>query len=66
MSSICQQCQARVPQGEEQRHQGRVLCDECYIEAVWPKSKKPHYKDKASGFMRRLKTTYSILRQKID
>lgn len=31
---ICENCQEEIPEGEEMNYRGKVLCEDCYIEAV--------------------------------
>jgi hypothetical protein len=32
----CEVCKATIDPGEEREHQGRTLCDDCYMEALSP------------------------------
>ena len=32
----CDKCQADIPSGEERDHFGRILCEDCYIDALSP------------------------------
>lgn len=31
---ICTKCQEEIPQGEEMNYMGRILCEDCYVDAV--------------------------------
>ena len=33
---ICQRCQTEIDPGEEQEHLGRLLCEDCYMDALSP------------------------------
>ncbi len=63
---ICAKCQKPIAHGEQRTHVGVLLCEDCYIKLVHPATGKPHYKHDSAGFMRRLKTTYSVIKQEID
>jgi len=30
----CARCETSIPEGEEQEHLGRMLCEDCYMEKV--------------------------------
>ena len=30
----CEKCNVQIENGEEREHQGRVLCEDCYIDAL--------------------------------
>jgi hypothetical protein len=32
----CEKCQEEIPTGEEREHYGRLLCEECYMDALSP------------------------------
>lgn len=32
----CEQCKAEIDQGEEREHLGKVLCEDCYMDALSP------------------------------
>ena len=32
----CARCEASIPEGEEREHLGRVLCEDCYMDALSP------------------------------
>lgn len=32
----CNQCEALIDQGEQKEHNGRVLCEDCYMDALSP------------------------------
>jgi predicted amidophosphoribosyltransferase len=63
---ICAKCQKPIADGEQRELQGALLCEDCYIKLVHPSTVKPHYKHDSAGFMRRLKKTYSAIKQEID
>jgi hypothetical protein len=62
----CAKCHKPIPEGEHRNLHGAVLCEDCYIDEVHPSMVKPHYKHDKAGFMRRLKNTYSVIKQEID
>jgi len=32
----CARCEASIPDGEEREHLGRILCEDCYMDALSP------------------------------
>jgi hypothetical protein len=62
----CSKCQKSVGKEDIRRLASEVLCEDCYIKAIGPKASKPYYKNDAAGFMRRLKESYSAIRQEND
>ena len=62
----CEKCQNITPMEEEYHLDGKSLCEDCYIDAVSPKTLKVIYGGDPSGFMRRLKETYSVIKQQYD
>jgi hypothetical protein len=62
----CAKCHKPIPEGEQRDLPGAVLCEDCYIKEVHPSTGKPHYKHDKAGFIRRLKTTYTVIKQEID
>lgn len=62
----CAKCHKPIPEGEQRDMQDVALCEDCYIKEVHPPIGKPHYKHDSAGFMRRLKTTYTVIKQEID
>lgn len=63
---LCTKCQNQIPDGEQKTLNGVLLCEDCYIDAVHPKTLKPRYKFDSAGFMRRLKQNWAMKRQEID
>lgn len=61
---ICDKCKDEITQGEERELNSMILCDDCYLDVVWQKPPKTFYENDSAEFMRRLKDTYSILKQK--
>jgi len=31
---ICTRCQEEIPQGEETNYMGKILCEDCYVDAI--------------------------------
>jgi len=62
---ICTQCKIEIPDGDEKTLHTKVVCAECYIDAVVPGMPKAHYNNDAE-FMNRLKDSYSVHKQKYD
>jgi hypothetical protein len=58
----CKQCNKQINDGEKKELYGKILCEDCYIDAVMPKMPKAHYNDDAE-FMNRLKDSYSVRKQ---
>lgn len=63
---MCAKCQKTIAAGEQKTLKGVLLCEDCYIKLLHPAIGKPHYKHDSAGFMRRLKETYSVIKQEID
>jgi predicted amidophosphoribosyltransferase len=63
---LCSKCQNQIPDGEQKTLNSALLCEDCYLKAVHPSTGKPHYKHDPAAFMRRLKTTYSVIKQESD
>ncbi len=57
--SNCSKCKNRIVDGEESSFQGEILCDDCYIDRIWPKVRKTYYENDPAGFLRRLQESYS-------
>jgi hypothetical protein len=32
----CDKCKTDIPEGEEKKHSGRILCEDCYMDALSP------------------------------
>jgi hypothetical protein len=58
----CKHCHKALRDGEKKELHGKVLCDDCYIDAAMPKMPKAHY-DNDAEFMNRLKDSYSVRKQ---
>jgi hypothetical protein len=58
--TTCSKCRSTIADGEERRLQGKLLCDDCYIDCIWPKVRKAHYENESAEFMRRLQESYSV------
>jgi hypothetical protein len=54
----CDKCNIKIVNGEERDLNFRVLCEDCYIDAVLPPVRKMCYENDSSEFMRRLKDSY--------
>ena len=54
----CDRCNFKIEKGEERNLNSRILCEDCYIDALLPPVRKMYYKNDASEFMRRLKDSY--------
>ena len=53
----CHKCRMPIAAGEERRLGSAILCDECLLDAIWPKMGKTWYRNEPAEFMRRLKDT---------
>lgn len=60
----CDACKRSIEVGEERELQSQILCEDCYIKAIWPPVRKMYYENDPAEFMRRLKETYSLHPQK--
>lgn len=56
----CEKCRDAIDKGEGWTFEAKILCDDCYIDAVWPKVRKTYHEHNPSEFMQRLKNTWSI------
>ena len=65
MMKNCDSCNKTIQDGEDKEFRNKILCEDCYIDEVMPKMSKAHNDDDAE-FMRRLKNSYSVRRQKYD
>ena len=59
----CDQCSGLFDEKDGRPLHSLWLCDECYLDRVWPKVRKAFYENEPSEFMRRLKESYSIVPQ---
>ena len=60
----CQICHERLQDGDGHESEGLTLCDECYLDRVWPKVRQAYYENDPAEFMKRLKRSYSVHPQK--
>lgn len=56
----CEQCQTSVSSEDEKKLHSRILCEDCYIDAVWPPVRKMYYENDPAGFVQRMKDSYSM------
>jgi len=56
---LCDQCKTTMAPGEEREHNGRLLCEDCFIDTVMPKVRKMFYENDPAEFMRRMNSSYS-------
>jgi hypothetical protein len=59
----CEKCMRIIEAGEERELRAKLLCDDCYIDSIWPRVRKMYYENDPAEFMRRLKDSYSIIQQ---
>ena len=60
----CDKCKKAVPDGEEKIFAEKIICDDCYIDKIAPKPGMKWTENDSAEFMRRMKTTFSVRRQK--
>jgi hypothetical protein len=60
----CSQCRNPIAGGEQMSLHGEILCDDCYIDRLWPKNRKTYYEFDDTEFMRRLKKSCSVRPQR--
>ncbi|MCP4578203.1 MAG: hypothetical protein GY846_18180 [Deltaproteobacteria bacterium] len=60
----CDKCRASFDREELRPFHSQMLCDDCYISAIWPKVRKTYYNGDPGEFMHRLKKSYSIIPQR--
>jgi recombinational DNA repair protein (RecF pathway) len=60
--SNCKKCGKSLQDGDMKRLQGKIFCEDCYVDEVIPKIPKAHY-DNDAEFMNRLKDSYSVRKQ---
>lgn len=58
----CEKCHEEIQDGALPEFHGKILCEDCYIDAVAPNMPKAHYKNDAE-FMNRLKDSYPVHKQ---
>ena len=56
----CDKCQKAIEAGEEREYRSQILCEDCYLDAIWPRVRKTYYEHDSAEFMRRLKEAYSL------
>jgi hypothetical protein len=56
----CNKCKRTIDDGEERNIDPEVLCEDCYIDRIWPKVRKTYYSNDPTEFMRRLQGSYSV------
>lgn len=56
----CYKCKRTIEDGAERELNSEMLCDDCYIDRIWPKVRKAHYENDPAEFMRRLQESYSV------
>lgn len=56
----CSKCKRTIDDGEERKLRSEVLCDDCYINRIWPRVRKMYYANDPSEFIRRLRESYSV------
>ncbi len=56
----CDQCRETIPDDEGREFHSEMLCDDCYIDRIFPKVLKTSYPNDAAEFMRRLQVSYSL------
>jgi predicted HTH transcriptional regulator len=64
----CARCETSIPEGEEQEHLGRMLCEDCYMDALSPaKTCDPWAVHSAKSFGKNLGGKFDLteLQQKI-
>ena len=60
----CEKCTVKIVRGEERNLNSRILCEDCYIDAILPPVRKMYYEKDSLEFMRRLKDSYISCPQK--
>jgi len=58
----CDKCKRSINCEEEREFHSKILCEDCYIDALMPKMSKSHYNND-SEFMQRLKDSYPVRKQ---
>jgi len=56
----CHKSHRTMEDGEERELYSEVLCDDCYIDRIWPRARRVYYENGPAGFMRRLQESYSV------
>jgi hypothetical protein len=62
----CTKCRGDIPPEELRWLNGRLLCEDCYLDAVASKTLKVAHGQDSADFMRRLKETHTVIKQKFD
>jgi hypothetical protein len=58
--TACDSCNEAIDDGRGKRFNDKLLCEDCYIAAIWPKVRKSYYEYDPDEFMRRLQNSYSV------
>ncbi len=53
----CYKCKNVINDGDERKHNSKVLCEECYLDEIVSPVRKMYY-EHSSSFMLRLKDSY--------
>ena len=64
--ATCSSCLCPLPAREARRLQGLLLCEDCYLDRVGPRPVSVQYPGAPDNFMRRLKRTFSAIKQDRD
>lgn len=60
--AICTKCNKSIQDNDAKILHTKILCEDCYIDAVMPKMTKAHY-DNSAELMNRLNGSYSVRKQ---
>ncbi len=60
----CSKCNIALKDGDEKEHELKILCEDCYLDAVTPKVGKTYYEHDKAEFMRRLQNSQLVRKQK--
>jgi len=62
----CHRCHQPLEPDQAHAWRSHWLCSDCYLDEEGPKLHSVSYRNDPANFMRRLKKTHSVIKQKID
>lgn len=60
----CDICKKTICDGEERELNSKTVCEDCCIDALLPRVRKMFYENDRAEFMRRLKDSYPVRKQR--
>jgi hypothetical protein len=60
----CEKCNQDISNGNKMTFKGQTLCDDCYMDVCPTPTPNTYYENDSAEFMRRLKRTHSVRKQR--